>query len=106
MIRMAKSTSRQRSARSSPSRSPANAAVRKIAASCSLTATRASALHLLGVQDTEVARAPDRLALDAGRRVDRQTRSGAARGGRYAVHDHQVLVDRPRRALRRPSATR
>ena len=41
--RTAKSTSRQRSANSSPGRRPVNAAVRKIAASCSEAAARTSA---------------------------------------------------------------
>ena len=92
----AKSTSRQRSAMSSPRRSPVNAAVLKIAASCSLPACADERLDLLGRIEVVVGRV-DMLAdtLDVGDRVwmhvvatTRQLEDG--------VQDRRELVRRSR----------
>jgi hypothetical protein len=49
-----KSTSRQRSAISSPRRSPVKAAVRQIAASCSVAAAPAQRADLFGREDVKI----------------------------------------------------
>jgi hypothetical protein len=64
---LAKSTSRQRSATISPRRRPAKAAVRKIAASCSLAAARTSRPDLLGRVEVEARRVVVDLDLGHGR---------------------------------------
>ncbi len=95
-VRFAKSTSAQRRPRSSPSRSPVNAPTRKIAASCSHDAARASDSTSSGVS-TE--KSPDR---------DTVTRSASSAGFdrdpllalrplQHAVQQHEDLLDRAAR---------
>jgi hypothetical protein len=89
-----KSTSRQRSAISSPLRRPVNAAVRKIAASCSLAAARTSAHTSSGLK-TSMSGGAARESFDLGGRVRRQP-VDLLRTAEDAVQLDEQLVLRPR----------